>query len=106
MPLAPQITLHAFDKWKVDFVGPISPPGKQTGACCIITTIDYLTKWAEAAPVKDCTATTVAKFLFENVVTRFGCPKILISNQGTHFVNKLIVELTAKYQIHHKKTTP
>ena len=31
MPLAPQITLQAFDKWAVDFVGPISPPGKRTG---------------------------------------------------------------------------
>ena len=39
--------------------------------------------------------TTEAKFIFENVVTRFGFPKILINDQGTHFVNKLIVELTA-----------
>ena len=90
----------------MDFVGPISPPGKQTGACCIITTIDYLTKWAEAAPVKYCTATTVVKFLFENVVTRFGFLKILISDQDTHFLNKLIVELTVEFQIQQKKRTP
>ena len=65
-----------------------------------------MTIWAEAAPVKDCTIATAAHFLFENVVMRFGCPKILINNQGMHFVNTLIVELNAEFQIQHKKTTP
>ena len=99
MPLAPQITLQAFDKWAVNFVGPISPPGKWTGVCYIIIATYYLTRWAEATPVKDCTTATAAHFLFENIVTRFGCPKILINDQGMHFVNKLIVELTAKLKI-------
>ena len=106
MTLAPQITLQAFDKWVVDFVGPISPSGKWTSAHYIITTTFYLTRWAEATPIKDCTATTTSHFLFENVVTRFGCPKILISDQDTHFVNKIIIELTTEFQIQHKKTTP
>ena len=99
MPPAPQITLHAFDTWVVDFVGPISTPGKWTDACYIITATDYLTRWAEVEPMKDCTVETMTKFLFENVVTRFGYPKILISDQGTHFVNKLIIELTVEFQI-------
>jgi len=43
MPLISQLTLRAFDKWEVDFVGPINPPGKRTGVRYIITTIEYLT---------------------------------------------------------------
>ena len=87
MPLVPHITLQEFDKWFIDFVRPISPIGERTGAQYIITTTNYLTRWVEATVVKDCTFATFAKFLFENVVTRFGCPKILINDQGTNFVN-------------------
>ena len=80
MSLTPQITLQEFDKWAVDFVGPINPLGKRIGTGYIITTTNYLTRWVEAAPAKYCTTATAAKFLFENVVTRFGCPKILLSD--------------------------
>ena len=106
IPLALQITLQAFDKWAVDFVGPISPLGKRTITHYIITTRDYLTRWAEASPVKDCTGVIAKKFLFENMVTRFGCPKILLSDQGTHFVKKMINEFTTEFQIQHRKMKP
>ena len=41
MPLKQQVTLQAFDKWAIDFVGPINPRGKRIGARYIITTTDY-----------------------------------------------------------------
>ena len=85
MPLVPQVTLQAFDKWAIDFVGPINPPAKKSGARYIITTTEYLTHWAEAQPVKDCSVATTAKFIFDNILTRFGCPRILMSDQGSHF---------------------
>ena len=68
-------------------MGPISPTGKHTGGRYINTMSEYLTRWVKATPVKYCTIATAAKFLFENVVTRFGCPKFFISDQGTHIVN-------------------
>lgn len=68
-PLNPQVTLQSFDKWAIDFVGPINPPGKKTGACYIITVIDYLTKWAKAQPVKDCSVETTPKFIFKYIMS-------------------------------------
>ena len=59
------MALQAFEKWAIDFVGPINPPGKKTGARYIITATDYVTRWAEAQAVKDCTADTAAHFIFE-----------------------------------------
>ena len=90
MPLKPQVTLQAFDKRAIDFVGPINPLGKRTGARYIITTTDYLTRWAETTLVKDCSTVTTTQFIFENILSRFGCPRILMSDQGAHFLNKTI----------------
>jgi hypothetical protein len=45
--------------WLIDFVGPINPPGKSTGARYIITMTKYLTRWAEEREVKDCSANTI-----------------------------------------------
>ena len=92
--LVPQVTLQPFDKWVMEFVGPINPPGKTTGVWYIITGTEYLTRWEEFAPTVDCTTETAAKFIFKNIVTRFGCPRILISDQGSHFINQTVKALT------------
>ena len=64
MPLKPQVTMKALDKWDIDFVGPINPPGKRTGSRYIIIATDYLTRWVEARLVKDCSAATAVQFIF------------------------------------------
>jgi hypothetical protein len=87
-------------------VGPINPLTKITGSRYIITATEYLTRWPKVALVKDCNAETTTQFLFEQVITRFGCPRILMSDQGTHFINRTICTMTEEFEVHHHKITP
>jgi transposase InsO family protein len=106
MPLRPQVTLQIFDKWAKDFVGPINPLEKRSVARYIIIVTEYLTRWAEAAPIKDFSAQTTSHLLFEQVITRFGCPRILMSDHGTHFINDTIRYMTGDFEVYHQKSTP
>jgi hypothetical protein len=65
-----------------------------------------LTRWAKKTPVKYCSAETTTQFLFEQVITRFGFPRILMSEQGTHFINSIIKSMTKEFEVHHQKSTP
>ena len=99
MLLVAQVTLQPFDKWAVDFVGPNNSLGKRTGARYIITATYYLTRWVEVTPITDYTAAIAANFIFENIVTRFGCLKILMSDQGSHFINRTMKAITEELQV-------
>ena len=66
----------------------------------LIVLMDYFSKWSEAKPVKDKSAPTVARFLYE-VMCRHGCFKGQINDQGKEFVNEVsdaLLELTGTDQ--------
>ena len=106
MLLVPILAQALFEKWGIDFVGPIASASRFGQKCYILVATDYVTKWTEAAATKIDNANTVPTFLYENIITRFGCPKELVSERGTHFINHTIAALTTKYEIKHCKTTP
>jgi transposase InsO family protein len=90
----------------VDFIGPINPTTKHSKSRYIITTIDYLTCWEEAATIQNFSTDTAARFIFLNIITQFGCPKSLTSDQGGHFISSTIGNLTAEFLIQHHKSIP
>lgn len=47
--------------------------------------------------MKDFTGATTTKFLFEHVLTRFGCLKVLMSDRGMHFLSETISALTYEF---------
>ena len=94
-----------FEIWAIDFIGPFPIPAKRTGSRYIINVAEYVTKWVEVEPVDTCSSEIAAKFIYENIITRFGCPLTLISDQGTHFINRTIKTLTDQFQIDHHQST-
>ena len=54
LPLHSVRELQPFNKWTVDFIGPIIQLSQHSRACYIITAIDYITRWEEVTPTKDC----------------------------------------------------
>jgi len=87
MPLQPVLPRAPFEKWAIDFIGPFLIQARWTQAQYMIIATYYITKWAKATLVRDCTTKIVAKFLYENIITWFGCPIQIVSDQGTHFLN-------------------
>lgn len=83
MPLQPKIALEPFEKWGIDFVGPIDPPSR--GQQYILVCTDYATKWVEVKALPAAKEDKVADFLYKKILQRFGAPREIVSNQGTVF---------------------
>uniref|UniRef100_A0A2N9GF34 Integrase catalytic domain-containing protein n=1 Tax=Fagus sylvatica TaxID=28930 RepID=A0A2N9GF34_FAGSY len=59
--------------------------------------VDYVSKWVEAVACKNNDHRIVVKFLKEHILSRFGTPRAIINDQGTHFCNKPFEALMSKY---------
>jgi len=103
MPLNPILVIEIFDCWGIDFMGPFSP---SFGFLYILVAVYYVSKWIEAIPSRNNDHKTVIKFLKENILSRFGIPRAMISDGGTHFSNKPFESLMKKYGITQKVATP
>ncbi|RVW33244.1 Pol polyprotein [Vitis vinifera] len=91
------------DAHEVNFMGPFP---MSFGHSYILVGVDYVSKWVEAIPCRTNDHKVVLKFLKENIFSRFGVPKAIISDGGTHFCNKPFEALLAKYGVKHKVATP
>ena len=103
MPLNPILIIEIFDCWGIDFMGPFPP---SFGYLYILVGVDYVSKWIEAIPCKNNDHKIVLKFLKENIFSRFGIPRAIISDGGLHFCNRPFENLMKKYGITHKVSTP
>nr|GFC58721.1 reverse transcriptase domain-containing protein [Tanacetum cinerariifolium] len=87
-----------FDVWGIDFMGPF-PSSK--GNKYILVAVDYLSKWVEAKALPTNDARVVVKFL-KSLFSRFGTPKAIISDRGTHFCNDQFSRVMIEYEVTHR----
>ena len=71
------------------------------GNIYILLAVDYVSKWVEATACPRNDATTVVGYIQRNILSRFGAPKTIISDEGSHFANKVCAKLMSRYGIKH-----
>ncbi|GJY87179.1 reverse transcriptase domain-containing protein [Tanacetum coccineum] len=81
--LTPITSPWPFYKWGIDIAGPF-PEGPDKVKFLIVA-MDYFTKWIEAKPVATITGAQIKKFVWDNVVCRFGLPGEIVSDNGKQF---------------------
>ena len=88
----------------VDVLGPLPETEQQNKYLLIVA--DYFTKWTEAFPIRDQEATTVADIMVKEIVSHYGVPLVLHSDQGRNFESTVFAEMCRLLGIEKTRTTP
>ncbi|CAA7047512.1 unnamed protein product [Microthlaspi erraticum] len=97
------LEVEVFDVWGVDFMGPFP---SSYGNLYILVAVDYVSKWVEAlaSPTND--AKVVMKMFKSVIFPRFGVPRVVISDGGSHFINRTFDNMLKRHGVKHKVATP
>ena len=90
-PLQPIPAGAPWEKVCIDLTGP--HPRSSRGSVYILTVVDLFTKWAEAFPLPNKEAKTVARVLMEQVFCRHGSPLCLLSDRGLEVDGNVMSEI-------------
>lgn len=85
MPLNSILEVELFDVWGVDFMGPFPSSCNHK---FILVAVDYVSKWVEAIPSPTADSATVKRLFQKVIFPRFGVPRVVISDGGSHFINR------------------
>ena len=101
--LIPIITTQPFEMICMDIKGPykITPSGNEY----ILVCIDHFTNWVEAAALKTLTAKQVIEKFFNLIISRHGCPRKILTDQGTQFTSRVFQNLCKHYNIEKVEST-
>ena len=102
--LQPVLAGSPYERWYIDLTGP--HPKSDRGHIWILTCMDSFSKWAEAYPLRNKEAESIAKVLVEQVFTRFGVPLSILSDQGKEVDGRIMKEVCRLFGIEKLRTTP
>ena len=86
-----------FELISIDFVGPMDP--KSEDFKYILVVVDHFSRWAVTIPTLSQDAVVVAQSLMDEVYSKFGVPKRILSDRGTPFVSQLVKQLHDKLKV-------
>ena len=93
-----------FAQWGLDILGPF--PKAVGNKRYLLVSIDYFTKWVEIEPLANIRDVDAKKFIWKNIITRFGVPHTLISDNGLQFDSKTFRRYCSKLEIANRYSTP
>ncbi|XP_039841724.1 uncharacterized protein K02A2.6-like [Panicum virgatum] len=102
MPLNYNLQIDLFDVWGIDFMGPFV---NSHGFEHILVMVDYVSKWVEAMPCRKASTEESIHMIKSVIFPRYGVPRILISDGGTHFTGKDFGKCLKKLGIEHRVST-
>ncbi len=88
-------------KWALNFIGTIKPTKRLIGNKYILIVIDYAMKSIEAKALIINITVVTTRFLYEYILTIFGCPLTIVTNQGVHFINDTKKHLKKQFILKH-----
>ena len=101
--LQPTVVGEPMERLAIDLTGP--HPSSRSSNVYILTVLDLFSKWAEAIPLRNKEAVTVARALSDVIFSRIGLPIQLLSDNGREFENLLMYELCRLLGIEKLRTT-
>ena len=84
MPLNYNLQVELFNVWGIDYMGPFV---RSQGCEYILVAVDYVSKWVEAMPCRAADAKHACNMFHEIIFSRFGTPWMVISDEGSHFID-------------------
>jgi transposase InsO family protein len=103
MPLTSNLHIDIFNVWGIDFMGPF--PNSE-GCEYILVVIDYVSKWVEALPCSTAVAMHSKRMFHEVIFLRYGVPRIVISHEGSHFIDRTFRKALSEVGVDHWIATP
>ena len=98
LPLKPISVQAPFQQWGLDFIGEINSTSLGQHRW-ILTSTDYFTKWIEVVPTRQATNVVIIKFLWNTIMSRFGCPRKIVIHNAKAFTSTKLVKFCSDYNI-------
>jgi hypothetical protein len=93
MPLPSNLQIDIFDLWGIDFM-------RAEGCEYILVVVDYVSKWVEALPCR------AADAMHSKKILRYRVPRIVISDGGSHFIDRTFQKALSEVGVNHWIATP
>lgn len=100
----PLLIGETFDRFGIDTIGPL--PESECGNRYILVAIDYLSKYVIIKATRNKSMIDISNFIYEDIITNYGCPAIILTDNGREYKNSLVENLCDKMKITKKYSKP